>query len=81
MGISFPRQFVGISFPHNDMGMKFRHNDVGISFPRYGLGTAMHGNRKVSIPKVCCGNFVPTTDFDKTQVESVQLGKTLDSNL
>ena len=44
------------------MGMKFRHIDVGISFPCYGTGTAMHGNRKVSIPKAYCGNSVPTTD-------------------
>ena len=47
---------MGISFPHNDVGMKFQHNDVGISFPCYDVGTAMHVNRKVSIPKVCRGN-------------------------
>ena len=39
------------------MGMKFRHNDVGISFPFYGVGTAMHGNGKVSIPNVCHRNL------------------------
>ena len=27
--------------------MKFQQNDMGISFPCYGVGTAMHGNRKI----------------------------------
>ena len=63
MGNSFPYHFVRISFPYNDVGMKFRNNDVGISFPCYGKGTAMHGNRKSSITKVCFGNSVPTRNF------------------
>ena len=55
MGISFPSHFVGILFLCSDVKMKFQRNDVGISFPGYGVGTAMHGNRK----------SIPTTDFAK----------------
>ena len=50
--------------------MKFQHNEVGISFLCYGVGTVMHVNRKVSIPKVCLGNSGKIDGFlSNTRIE------------
>ena len=63
-GNFIPMPFSG-NFLLNGIRMKFRHNDVGILFPCYGVGTKCMRIEKVSIPKVCYGNFVPITDFVK----------------